>query len=204
MSLAISEAAALELAERRNREVLDLIQRIRAGDQEAFEEIIRRHEKRILGMAIQMGLSPEDAQDASQEVFIRVFRYLSGFQAGRNFDVWLWKIAVNVVYDQLRRRRDRGEISWETLIEQGQEEPVRVAGLQIHLENADLCARLLRQMGILSKQERMVFVLRELQELETLEVARAMGISAITVRRHSASARQKLRGALEGLLKPRA
>jgi RNA polymerase sigma-70 factor (ECF subfamily) len=199
--LAISEAAALESAERRNREVLDLIERIRSGDLNAFEEIIRRHERRILGMAIQMGLAPEDAQDASQEVFIRVFRYLAGFQAGKSFDVWIWKIAVNVVYDHLRRRRDRGEVSWETLVEQGMEEPVRVAGLQVRLENADLCDRLLQRLGELSKQERMVFVLRELQDLETHEVARAMGISAITVRRHCASARQKLKLALEQLQK---
>lgn len=196
----ITEAPVMPAAEERNRAVEDLIERVRAGDPTAFEEIIRLHERRLLGMAVQMGLSPQDAQDAAQEVFLRVFRYLPGFQAGRSFDVWIWKIAVNVVYDTLRRRRDRGEISWEALIEHRGETAVRAGGLQISLENADLCRKLLERMDVLSKQERMVFVLRELQELETAEVARAMGISTITVRRHDASARHKLRKVLESIL----
>jgi RNA polymerase sigma-70 factor (ECF subfamily) len=199
--LSITEAPALETAESRNERALALVERIRSGDLSAFEEIIHRHERRILGMAVQMGLAPEDAQDACQEVFLRVFRYLAGFQSGKNFEVWIWKIGVNVVYDLLRKRRDRSEISWETLLAQGGVEPSLPSGIHFHLENTDLCARLLRHMGKLSPQERMAFVLKELQDLDTVDVARAMGISSITVRRHHSSARQKLRKELEGLLK---
>jgi RNA polymerase sigma-70 factor, ECF subfamily len=199
--LAITEAPALETAESRNQEALVLIERIRSGDVGAFEEIIQRHERRIIGMAIQMGLAPEDAQDASQEVFLRVFRYLAGFHSDKNFEVWIWRIGVNVVYDLLRKRRDRSEISWETLLDQGGAEPSLPSGIHLHLENTDLCARLLKHMGKLSPQERMVFVLKELQDLDTADVARAMGISSITVRRHHSSARRKLRKALEALLK---
>jgi len=193
----ISDASVLEAADRRNREVLELIDRIHSGDLDAFEEIIRRHERRILGMAVQMGLRPEDAQDAGQEVFLRVFRYLSGFQSGKNFEVWIWKIAVNVVYDQLRKRRDRGEVSWDAHLESGAAEPSQASGIHLHLENSQLCAQLLKNLEALSRQERMVFVLKELQDLDTAEVARAMGISTITVRRHGASARHKLRQAME-------
>jgi len=199
--LAITDAPALETAESRNQQLLALVERIRSGDLSAFEEIIQRHERRILGMAIQMGLAPEDAQDACQDVFLRVFRYLAGFQADKSFEVWIWRIAVNVVYDLLRKRRDRSEISWETLLAHGGEEPSLPTGIHFHLENVDLCARLLKHLGKLSRQERMVFVLKELQDLDTAEVARAMGISSITVRRHGSSARLKLRKALEGLLK---
>lgn len=195
--MVISDASVLEAADRRNREVLELIDRIHSGDLDAFEEIIRRHERRILGMAVQMGLRPEDAQDAGQEVFLRVFRYLSGFQSGKNFEVWIWKIAVNVVYDQLRKRRDRGEVSWDAHLESGAAEPSQASGIHLHLENSQLCAQLLKNLEALSRQERMVFVLKELQDLDTAEVARAMGISTITVRRHGASARHKLRQAME-------
>jgi len=198
--LVLTEAPSLDSAEQRARELGDLVERARAGDAAAFEEIIRRHERRVLSMAVQMGLGREDAQDAGQEIFLRVFRYLAGFQAGKNFEVWLWKIAVNVVYDFLRRRRDRGEISWETLQEGTVETLSAESTIHLQVENADLCARLLRQMGSLSKQERMVFVLREMQDLDTGQVARAMGISTITVRRHAASARQKLRRLLQGIL----
>ena len=110
--MAVSDTASLEDASRRRLEILELVEKIRSGDLEAFEGIIRLHERRILGMAVQMGLSPADAQDVCQEVFLRVFRYLGGFLAGRNFEAWLWRIAVNVVYDTLRERRDREEVSW--------------------------------------------------------------------------------------------
>ena len=198
----ISDATALEGATRKSREsqeTRDLVERVRSGDQEAFEGIIRLHERRILGMAIQMGLSPADAQDACQEVFLRVFRYLGGFRAGERFEAWIWRIGVNVVYDLLRQRRDRVEVSWEGVFEGGEGAISRSGGLQISVENADLCAKLLSRMEVLTPQERMVFVLKDLQDLDTSEVARAMRISSITVRRHSASARQKLREVLRGL-----
>jgi RNA polymerase sigma-70 factor, ECF subfamily len=197
--MVVSDAAALEAASEKRRETRELVERVRAGDLDAFEGIIRLHERRILGMSIQMGLSPADAQDACQEVFLRVFKYLRGFRAGRSFESWLWRIGVNVVYDMLRSRRDRGEVSWEGVLQEAEGQTVRSGGLHLTVENADLCAKLLLRMEILTRQERMVFVLRELQDLDTAEVARAMGISSITVRRHGASARLKLREALEQL-----
>ena len=198
----VSDVRTLEGAARRSeesRETLELVERIRSGDLDAFEGIIRLHERRILGMAVQMGLSPADAQDVCQEVFLRVFRYLSGFRAGRRFESWLWRIAVNVVYDTLRQRRDRDEVSWEGVFEAGEGAVSRAGGLQITVENADLCAKLLSRMEALTPQERMVFVLKQLQDMDTADVARAMRISSITVRRHSASARQKLREILRDL-----
>ena len=201
--MVIPDATILEGAarrEREGRETRELVERIRSGDLEAFEGILRLHERRVLGMAVQMGLSPADAQDACQEVFLRVFRYLGGFRAGERFESWLWRIAVNVVYDILRTRRDREEVSWEGVFRGGEGAmPTRVEGLQIALENADLCAKVLTRMEVLTPQERMVFVLKELQDLDTAEVARAMRISSITVRRHSASGRRKLREVLQGL-----
>lgn len=200
--MVISEATLLEGAARRDREsreTRELVARIRSGDLEAFEGIIRLHERRILGMAVQMGLSPADAQDACQEVFLRVFRYLGGFRAGERFESWLWRIAVNVVYDTLRTRRDREEVSWEGVFQGGEGVMSRSESLQISVENADLCAKILTRMEVLTPQERMVFVLKELQDLDTAEVARAMRISSITVRRHSTSGRRKLREVLRSL-----
>jgi len=197
--MAVSDATSLEASSRKSREGRELVERVRSGDLEAFEGIIRLHERRILGMAVQMGLSPADAQDACQEVFLRVFRYLGGFRAGQSLEAWLWRIAVNVVYDSLRARRDRVEVSWDGVFQGGEGVMARSGGLQVTVENADLCAKLLSRMGVLTPQERMVFVLKELQDLDTREVALAMRISSITVRRHGASARQKLREVLKDL-----
>ncbi len=197
--MAVTDTPVLEGAVSRSDEIGGVIERIRAGELDAFEEIIRRYERRVLSMAIQMGLTPQDSQDVAQEVFLRVFRYLSRFQPGRSFEAWVWRIGVNVVFNFLRRRRDRGEVPWDSLPGEGGEEPSSGVGPHIAIENSQLCARLLSHLRLLSRQERMVFVLRELQDLETGEVARALGISTITVRRHSASARAKLRKAMEAL-----
>ena len=196
--MSVSDAPPLEVMSHRG--VQDLVERIRSGDSHAFEEIIRLHERRVLAMAIQMGLSPQDAQDVCQEVFLRVFRYLSGFRAGLVFEAWLCRIAVHVIYDALRKRRDRGEISWEGAFGPQGETSAQTAGLHLGVENADLCGKLLDRMQVLTPQERMVFVLRDLQDLDTLEVARALRVSPITVRRHSATARQKLKEVLRALI----
>ena len=195
----LTDARVLDRTVLQSVQIDEIIERIRAGDLDAFEAIIRLYERRILSMGIQMGLTPQDSQDAAQEVFLRVFRYLSGFQRGRSFEAWVWRIGVNVVFNALRRRRDRGEVSWETILGEGREEPAQRSGLQLQLENSQLCARLLSHLGKLSRQERMVFVLKDLQDLDTAEVARAMGISTITVRRHGAVARAKLKKVLESL-----
>jgi len=194
-----SGSPPVELAQPREPATRSLVERVRTGDLEAFEQIVRLHERRILAMAVQMGLSPVDAQDVCQEVFLRVYRSLSSFRADRNFEVWLWRIGVNVIYDALRKRRDRGEISWDWMYSEEGAFPTRRGGVQLALENADLCAKALTLLELLTPQERMVFVLRDLQDLDTGEVAKALGISAITVRRHGASARRKLRGALQEL-----
>jgi len=197
--MAVSDATSLEAASRKSLESRELVERIRSGDLEAFEEIIRLHERRILGMSVQMGLSPSDAQDVCQEAFLRVFRYLGSFRTGQSFEAWLWRIAVNVVYDALRARRDRVEVSWDGVFRGGEGVMSRSAGLQVTVENADLCAKLLSRMEVLTPRERMVFVLKDLQDLDTVEVARAMRISSITVRRHLASGRRKLREVLKAL-----
>lgn len=180
----------------------DLVERVRAGEIDAFEEILRLYERRVLGLAIQMGIRPADAQDVCQEVFLRVFRYLATYRSAQRFESWLWRISVNVVYDALRKNRNRGEVPWETTAEGRQSGTFRVGGLELSVENADLCAKLLARMVVLTPQERMAFVLRDLQDLETEEVGRAMGISTVTVRRHAAAARQKLRLTLIELAAP--
>jgi RNA polymerase sigma-70 factor, ECF subfamily len=197
MTVEVAEAPAAEVVLDPAERTLALVEQIRAGNPQAFEQLLRIHERRVLSTAVQMGLSPADAQDACQEVFLRVFRYLAGFRIGLNFESWLWRIVVNVVYDFLRKRRDRSEISWPE--EEGGESLGSTPGLHAEVENADLCRKVLARLDVLTHQERMVFVLRDLQDLETAEVARSMRISRVTVRRHGAEARKKLRQVLGDL-----
>src|SRR5215510_9792138 len=90
--------------EESQRELATILERAIAGDVSAFEQIIVRYERRVLSLAWRLLGKPEDAQDASQEVFLRAFRFLHRFDRRRPFEPWLMKINVNVCHDLSRKR----------------------------------------------------------------------------------------------------
>jgi DNA-directed RNA polymerase specialized sigma24 family protein len=81
-----------------------LLERAISGDVSAFEQIILRYERRVFSLAWRLLGRPEDAQDASQDVFLRAFRYLHRFDRRRPFEPWLMKMTVNVCHDLSRKR----------------------------------------------------------------------------------------------------
>lgn len=81
-----------------------LVRRAKAGEQRAFEELVRRHQDRVYSVALGVVRHPEDAADVAQETFIAVLRHLDTFQEGAAFTTWLHRIALRKAYDQLRRR----------------------------------------------------------------------------------------------------
>jgi len=175
-------------------EVTALVMRAQEGDADAFADLMRLHERRIIGLAVQMGLRREDALDACQDTFIKVFKYIGKFEAGRSFFKWLYRIAINVIYDHLRSGRGAPTVSLEEL-DAGQ--AARAEGeapsLQARVESAQLAERVRQSLDCLSRRERIVFVLRDLQELSTEEIGVILRLSQITVRRHCMSARHKIR-----------
>ena len=174
-----------------------LIDRAKGGEEEAFAALMGRFERRILALGTQMGLSRVDSQDACQEAFIKVFRYIRRFQSGRSFYSWLHRIAIHTIYDHLKRRRAAGSISIEDL-PPAQLGSIRDEGaaLDRQLEASDLAAKLLQGLDQLTRRERMVFVLRDLQGMSTIEIGRILRLSQVTVRRHCMAARKRLRDRL--------
>ncbi len=83
----------------------ELVARARGGDQEAVTELYRRHSQRGYNLALRMTGDPWDAADATQEAFIKAFTHLGSFKGQARFSTWLYRIVVNSVNDQLRRRR---------------------------------------------------------------------------------------------------
>ncbi len=83
---------------------LELVRRAKAGEQRAFEELVRRHQDRAYSVARGVVRHPEDAADVVQEAFIAVLRHLDTFQEGAAFTTWLHRITIRKAYDQLRRR----------------------------------------------------------------------------------------------------
>jgi len=175
-------------------EVTALVDRAKGGDAEAFSDLMRLYERRVIAIGIQMGLSRDDAMDACQDAFIKVFRYIRRFRSGESFFKWLYRIAIHSVYDHLRKNREPGVVSIEEVdpsvtgrMTDGAPEADRT------IASAQLARQLMDGLELLSRQERIVFVLRDLQEMSTAEIGTVLRLSQVTVRRHCSLAREKLR-----------
>lgn len=169
----------------------DLVGAAREGDERAFEMLLRRHEGRVLRVLRLLGVPHSDREDVAQEVFVRVFRHLAGFRAGHTFEGWLYRITVNAVHDQRRRhlRRNRREADWESHAG----DPADPApGPGEIADGRDRRRSLEVALTRLSERERAVFVLCEMEGLESGRVAAALGITSVTVRRHLGRARRRL------------
>lgn len=174
----------------------DLVLAARRGEVRALERLLDRHQGRVIRTLRLLGIPPDDREDVAQEVMIRVFRHLDGYRPGNPFTGWLYRVTVNSAHDYRRRRgrRGRAEAPWnealETTADSGPGPSETVTARE------DLRRTLEAALTVLSDRERAVFVLREMEDLDTGEVARALGISTITVRRHLGLARKHLRKAL--------
>jgi RNA polymerase sigma-70 factor (ECF subfamily) len=174
-----------------------LVERAQTGDREAFELLLRRYEGKALAIARQMGLSHEDAQDAAQDAFLKLFRYLGRFRSGESFTNWFYRIVVHATYDHLRRRGAPTLRLTGDALAQAEEIPDPGRRAEGDAEARQIQESLLAALGCLSPNERAAFVLRELHGLDTDTVAAALRVSRTTVRRHTMNARQKLRHRLE-------
>src|SRR5215475_10957209 len=98
----------------RSSELKVLLVQAASGDAQAFEQIVVRHERRVLTLSWRLLGSIEDAQDAAQEVFLRTFKYLHRFDMQKPFEPWLVRLTVNVCRDIGRKRTERGLVFVET------------------------------------------------------------------------------------------
>ena len=194
---AFAAAGTAEPVQAEAPEITALVERAKTGDADAFAGLMRLYERRIISIGVQMGLSRDDALDACQDSFVKVFRYIGRFRSGESFFKWLYRIAVNAIHDHHRRSRPAALVSIEeAFVTREMKHPEPGTSLETRVESSDLARKLLKGMGCLSRQERIVFVLRDLQGIDTAQIGRILRLSQITVRRHCSSARQKLRDRL--------
>jgi RNA polymerase sigma-70 factor, ECF subfamily len=166
-----------------------VVERAITGDTSAFEQIVVRYERRVLTLAWRLLGSPDDAQDASQEVFLRAFRFLHRFDCKRPFEPWLVRLTVNVCRDIGRKRPANVVLDPESLrsasdphAELRTEEQRRI----VHAALQDL-----------AEKERAAVVLRDIEGFSTAEVAEILGSSETTVRSQISTARLKMKKALK-------
>lgn len=175
--------------------VASMIERAKAGDAAAFEQMIDCYQRKVISTAWKMLGNREDARDAAQEVFLRVYKYLGAFRVDQDFAAWLYRIIINVCRDHMRRRGKPDQFtSFEVEHELG--------NLDAHATSEDIegaairsqqHAMIIRALDTLSKKERAAIVLRDMEGLTTEEVARVLGSTQTTVRSHISSARAKIK-----------
>jgi RNA polymerase sigma-70 factor (ECF subfamily) len=175
----------------------DTVAAARAGDLGAFELLMRQHERLVLATALRLTGNMADAQDISQEVFLRLYKNLSKVQAANALPAWLYRVTVNACHD-LRRRKppSEPESSAGDLVAGGMDP-------QTSLTQAERRRVLEMSLRILPEKERAALVLRDLEGLSTEEVARALGSSEATVRSQVSKARAKVHDFVERYFSPR-
>jgi RNA polymerase sigma-70 factor (ECF subfamily) len=174
--------------------LLAAIRAVRNGDSRAFEHIMTATERRVALLSWRILGDAEEVKDALQETFLRVYRHLGRFDESRDFMAWLFRIAVNVCRDRLRRRRKRSLVFTDLAGAEAvasSEDGHRTVAAKQELEH------LTRAIDSLPEKERLALILRDVEELPTDEVARILGTRPVTVRVQISSARAKLRKLME-------
>lgn len=163
-----------------------VLERAQAGDLEAFEALMRSHERPVLGTALRLLGSREDAQDAAQEVFLRLFRHLKKLRTPEAVGPWLYRVTVNVCHDAWQKRRPQSDIA-DRDFASGALDPEAIAG------QAERQRAVALGLDTLAQKERAALMLREVEGLSTREVADILGSSEVTVRSQISAARLKLK-----------
>ncbi len=181
-----------------------LLRRLRAGEDAAFAELVRRNSARMLAVARRMLRSEEDARDALQEAFLQAFRGIDRFEAGARLSTWLHRIAINACLMKLRTRARKPEQSIEQLLPRFYADghridpgpPWRSEGPD-PLESREVRALVRASIDRLPEIYRSVLLLRDIEELSTEETAQLLDVKADTVKVRLHRARQALRALLE-------
>jgi RNA polymerase sigma-70 factor, ECF subfamily len=185
-----------------------LVEQAQAGNRHAFEELVRRYDRDVLRLALNLMKRTEDARDVYQEAFLKVYRNLHRFRFECSFYTWLYRIVTNVCLDHLRRRQARPEdqapeTTYSTQFEEAgadfferQREHRATLDPERHLLGQEIQTRLAAAMERLSPRERVVFEMKHYQGLKLRAIGDALGTSEETVKNSLFRATRKLRNEL--------
>lgn len=161
-----------------------LVERCLRGDDSAWEELVRTHTRRVYAVCYRFTGKDSEAQDLTQEVFLRVFRTISSFRSGEGtFGVWLMRLTRNLLIDHYRRgRKDRATDSIEDqlpVLEEKVSMTSRTDGLVAGREAGEILQGALEK---LSPELRETLILRDLEEMEYREIAQTLQVPEGTVK----------------------
>jgi RNA polymerase sigma-70 factor, ECF subfamily len=187
-----------------------LVAEAQTGNRAAFEELVRRFDRDVLRLALNLMKRPEDARDVYQEAFLKVYRNLHRFRFECSFYTWLYRIVTNVCLDHLRRRQARPEDQAPEMLSGHHEEGITdfferqreqrpTLDPERTLFGKEIRARIARAMERLSPRERVVFEMKHYHGLKLRAIGDALGTTEETVKNSLFRATRKLRNELGGL-----
>lgn len=196
---------ALKVIARRSDPVVGenrTIERILAGDSEAYGSLVRAYQRRVFGVCLRLLRDRGEAECVAQEAFLKAYQALGDFRGGATFETWVTRIAVNACRDRLKRKRLVVYFHQAAPGENDEENPEQSARApepspERLLLSREIRNRLLEAIGQLSPRQRVVFTLKHLEERSIPEIAQLMGLDAGTVKSHLFRAANKVRLRLE-------
>ena len=178
-----------------------VVAQARLGNTNAFNELLRRYERKIFRLAMHITQNREDAEDVLQEAFLKAYEHLDQFQGQSKFYTWIVRIAVNQALMKLRKRKSDRSVSLDETIDTGEDTVAReIAAWDENPEQQYSREEINQILGSaiddLAPIYRAVFVLRDVDELSTEETAEALDLSVPAVKSRLLRARLQLRDKL--------
>lgn len=184
-----------------------LVRAFQAGDEKAFEELIRRYQRQVANIIYLTFCSREVVEDLAQEAFIRVYRSLAKFEFDASFYSWLYRITINLCIDEIRRRKIKKTFSLDFLSEERIEEKEKPSrriqtpsDSLLESEKKDVVSKALQK---LRPSHRSVLILREYEDLSYDEIAKTLKISVQAVKSRIFRAREEMRTLLKDYFQER-
>lgn len=191
-----------------------LIQRAAAGDHDAFHDLVAPHLSMFHFAILRIVKDPADTQDALQDGLISIYQDLPRFEGRSQFSSWAYRICVNAALQLLRNRRRRREQFMEDLASQGEDDgrPMDAEALPewsiepdapLQLEREEIRVRMMKTLDLLPDTLRVVFVLKDIEDMDTQDIAAQLDITPTVVRQRLHRARMFLQARLKPVLSGR-
>ena len=182
---------------------VEMIRAVRGGDATAYRGLVEKYQGRVYHMVYGMVRNREDARDITQDAFVKAYNNLGSFREQSSFYTWLYRIAMNLAIDFLRKAKRRGESSFDEQIaskdaDGGIDEAHTQDSPSKTLERKQLMGTIMDALEKLPADQKQIILLRELEGLSYKEIAEVVGIPEGTVMSRLFYARKKLQKLLAG------
>ena len=177
----------------------ELVARAKAGDSDAFGQLLEENQDRVYSLALRMVNNPEDAADLAQDAFLSAWRNLESFQGEAAFSTWLYRLTTNLCIDFLRKEKRKRSAGTVLYLDDTEDEEASIdlpdysADPHRQLEQTEVREQITDAMAALSPEHRKILSLREVSGLSYQEIADIVGVEEGTVKSRIARARNSLR-----------